>query len=412
MRGNAALQEDFAQLMVPSLNETYPEDSENLTKHDAKVYVIDGLLDLTLNSPELLTFDLRFAACECLKAYFAGHANVKLHFLSRAIEGYRAEHDEVLNIFTVLLRPSNTTTMTTDPYRVWFAAVLAFHLLSDAPIAKSKAFAVTEGDASSGEEVVTSVQIVAAHLITGLRHDDDVRILAGYLMLLLGWLFEDIDGVNDFLSEGSYLQGLIEIVTQRIVGGEVVQGLCAMLLGVLYEFSTKDSPIPRTTLHSMLLAQLDREKYIDRLTVLRGHPSMRDFEVTPQKLDSSEPGLLPDVYFDGVFVNFFKDNYSRMSRAIDREPGFEVSVVTNGIQKGVSRDLVDSLRVQVEQGEAALQDAQAEIANVQRGLEQEQADHRKSKEEAAAINGKSAIANEGLQKAHEAELRFVTAFHH
>jgi hypothetical protein len=402
--------------MVPSPTEV-PSVPDAVNGH-GKVYVIDGLLDLTLGSQELGTFDLRFAACECLKAYFSNHAEVRAHFLGRAIDGYQSDRDEYTNVLTVLLNPTAVLSAS-DPYRLWFAAVITFHLLYENATTKAKASALTEGDSSSGEEVVTSIQTVTAHLIAGIRRDDDSRVLIGYLMLLMGWLFEDLDAVNDFLNEGSNVQSLIQAVLQPTVsGGVIVQGLCAMVLGIVYEFSTKDSPIPRNTLHSILSSRLDRDRYLDRLGKLRSHPALRDFEVTPQNLGSAEPGLLPEVYFDTAFVEFVKDNYSRISRAIDRDPGMEVSVFTNGVQKGVSRELVDSLRSQVEEKDRALEDAKVAVASLERQLGQEQADHRRSKEGAAievskardAVSGELAKAKaeiEGQKRANEAEIRFV-----
>lgn len=413
MRDNAAIQESFPQLMVRSpmdhgalINETSGKETAKANGH-AKVYVIDGLLDVILNTQDLAAFDVRFAACECLKAYLSKHAGVRLHFLGRAIDGYEAGGDESANVFNVLLRSSLEPSVG-DPYRQWFAAVITFHLLQDSPEAKAKALGLTEGDASKEEEVVTSMQTIAAHLTTGLARDDDARVLVGYLMLLLAWLFEDLEAVDDFLTEGSNVQSLIQVASQpRAAGGTVVQGLCAMLLGVAYEFSTKDSPIPRATLHSILLARLDRDKYMDALMKLRSHPLIRDFEVTPQKLDLSSPGVLPDVFFDAVFVNFFKDNYNRILRAIDREPGMEISVVTNGVQKGISRELVDSLRNQMEEKNRSLEEAKTAIASLERRIHQEQTEHRRSKEEAIDEASKMGMASEGLRRVHEAELRFV-----
>ncbi|KAL2214341.1 hypothetical protein CC79DRAFT_140781 [Sarocladium strictum] len=404
IRGNATIQESFAQMMVTSPLQI-ADKAKDQANGLSQVYVIDGLLDLTLNTPDLSTFDVRFAACDCLQAYFAHHEDVRLHFLSRAIEGYQAHHDDAANVLSVILR-SDTSSKVADPYRVWFAAVITFHLLHDNPTAKAKALALTEGDTENGEEVVTVVQTIAAHFISGVWRDDDVRVLIANLMLLCGWLFEDLDTVNDFLSEGSNIQSLIQITLQpNVAGGDLIQGLSALLLGIAYEFSTKDSPIPRATLHSILTSRLEKEKYADRLSKLRSHPLVRDFEVTPQRLDNSPPGELPDVFLDGTFVEFLKDNYSRISRALDRDPGLEISVVTNGVQKGISRELVDSLRGQVQEKEHALQDAQAALATVEGKLGQEQADHRRSKDNAAAEVTKAQSAAESLARAHEAELR-------
>lgn len=407
IRKNAALQESFAQIMVPS-----PLDGGDgvagKANGRAKVYVIDALLDLTLCMQDLQEFDVRFAACGCLQAYFTHHAEVRLHFLGRAIEGHQSGRDESANVLSVLLQ-SSAEGPVTDPYRYWFAAVITFHLLYDSPETKAKAMSLTEGDATNGEEVVTGIQTIAAHVISGLRRGDDARILVGYLMLLLGWLFEDLDAVNDFLTEGSNVQSLIQAVSQpAVTGGELVQGLCAMLLGVVYEFSTKDSPIPRATLHSIFTSRLDRDHYLDRLAKLRSHPFMRDFEVTPQKLDTTSPGRVADVFFDSVFVEFFKDNYSRAARAIDRDPGMEIPVVTNGVQQGISRELVDSLRAQLEDKDRAIQDAQSAMASIEGQLGQERADHRRTKESGVVEMSRIKSVNEGLQKHHGEELRFVT----
>jgi hypothetical protein len=384
------LQEGFASLTVsPPLESMAGNPNVSNGHTPSKIYIIDGLLDLTLNVHDLAAFDLRFAACQCLTAYFSNHAEVKSHFLGRAIEGYQSGRDESANILSVLLKLPGDVFLT-DPYRVWFASVIAFHLVYDNPAAKAVAKGLTEGDASKGEEVVTSIQTITAHLLMRIRRDDDTRILVGYLMLLLGWLFEDLDAVNDFLSEGSNVQGLIQVISQPVrVAGELVQGLCAMLLGFIYEFSTKDSPIPRATLHSILETRLDKDGYLDRLVKLRNHPLLRDFEVTPQTLIALPTGGEEvNVFFDGIFVDFFKDNYSRAARAIDKAPDVEVSVITNGMEQGISRQLVDSLRHQVEERDGAIVEANEAKQALQRAVSEAQEAHRRAKEDAEAASAK------------------------
>lgn len=403
IKGNASLQENFAQLQVASPLETQVDRSGAQANGVHKVYVIDGLLDLTLGVQSLQAFDLRLAACECLKAYFFNHPDVRLHFLRRAIEGHQSGADETANVLTTLLRHP-TEAASADPYRYWFAAVILLHLLYENAETKALAMGVTEGDEVNGEEVVTSIQTITAHLLGSLSRDEDSRISVGYLMLLICWLFEDLDGVNDFLGEGSNLNALIQGAVQSAHGDPIVQGLCAMLLGVVYEFSTKDSPIPRATLQPILASRMGRDRYIDKLSKLRSHPLMRDYEVLPQKLDLSSGQRLPDVFFDATFVGFFKDNFSRVLRAIDREPGMEISVITNGVQKGISREMVDSLRAQAEEKEQALQRSRVEIESLNRNLGQEQADHRRTKELAALEASRLEQVNKGLQQRHEEEI--------
>ncbi|KAM0276915.1 hypothetical protein ACHAQH_006246 [Verticillium albo-atrum] len=405
IKGNATLQESFAQLQVPSSlsKPNLKASNEGGSGDSDEVYVIDGLLDLTLAVSANDMFDVRTAACDCLKAYFFGHAEIRLHFLKRAIEGYKTGMDETANVLAVLLRPNGDDAIV-NPYRVWFAAIISFHILFDNPEAKGLAMAVTEGDAEDGEEIVTSIQTVAAHLISGLSREQDSRVTTGYLILLLGWMFEDFDAINDFLAEGSNLQGLIQAVVRPGPADDIVQGLCAMVLGELYEFSTKDSPVSRASLHSILLSRMGRERFIDKLSKLRSHPLMRDFEVLPQQLDLSSPGRLPEVYFDATFVDFFKDNYSRLLRAIDREPGLEISVSVNGMQKGISRDLVDTLRAQLGEKTKALEESEVASTALERQLGQEQADHRKSREIATVNIAKAHSLADILRRDHAVEL--------
>lgn len=408
IRGSSSLQEGFAQLQVTSVLDEPPVEGNETPQHNGipKVYVIDGLLDLTLSVSLLPAFDSRLAACECIKAYFFNHAAIRKHFLRRAIEGHASGADETANVLTTLLQPLDGH-VSGDPYRYWFAAVILFHLIFEDPAAKTLAMSVTEGDASNGEEEVTCIQTITANLITGVQRHLDDRILVAYLMLLCGWLYEDPDAVNDFLGEGSNLQSLVAAVLQTNGDGTFIQGLCAMLLGIVYEFSTKDSPVPRATIHTILASHMGRDQYIDRLTRLRGHPLLRDFEVLPQKLSSAPSGSLPEVFFDSSFVDFVKDNFSRFLRAVDRDPGMEVPVISNGVPKGISREMVDSLRSQLEEKEKSLQQAEQGLLSLERQLGQEQADHRRAKETAAVELSRLKSVNDTLQKTHDQEIRCV-----
>ncbi|KAI9825758.1 MAG: hypothetical protein M1819_000476 [Sarea resinae] len=410
IRGNAHLQESFAQLQVVPATASQVSSPEISGQQNGvpKVYVIEALLDLALATSPNRAFDARLAACECIKAYFFNHTPIRLHFLRRAIDGYNEGEDGTTNVLSALIREPEAARLS-DPYRSWLASVLVLHLIYEDSEAKTLAMSVSEGDASSGEEVVTCIQAIAANLIAGLQRGEDERVSVGYLMLLCSWLFEDPDAVNDFLLEGSSIQSLIQAIANSNVERPLAQGLCAVLLGIIYEFSTKDSPIPRATLHPILTSRLGREQYIDKITKLREHPILRDFEVLPQALDLDQSGRLPDVYFDKTFVDFLKDTFSRLIRAIDRDPTLEISVIANGIQKGISRELVDSLRTQLDDKVQALQRAESDLLTLEHRLSQEQADHRRTKETSVMEYNRVKGINDSLQKHHEADVKNIHA---
>jgi hypothetical protein len=403
IRGNSPLQESFGDIEVLWGSQAPKDQTANgHVEEPERINVIEAFLKLSLQPSPNSMLDARLAACECMKAFFAHHPGIRMHVLKRAIEGHVSGQDRIPNILSVLLTAPDARG-NADPYQVWMASVLLFHLIFDDAEAKAIAMQVTEGDAESGEEVVTSVQSVVGNLITGLQRGDDERITVGYLMLLCGWLFEDPDVVNDLLVEGSSIQTLLQEIKHQRTPSKLIPGLCTVLLGIIYEFSTKDSPIPRVTLHKLLIEQLGREQYIDKITKLRECPLVRDFEVLPQTALGQIDGL-PQVFFDRSFVEFLKDNFSRLIRAIDREPGFEVSIVANGVEKGVSRELVDSLRAELEDRGQTIQKLESELVTIQRKLDQEHLDHRKTKESGSFELSKAQQALQSVQASHRQEL--------
>ncbi|CAL5871663.1 uncharacterized protein PFLUO_LOCUS5916 [Penicillium psychrofluorescens] len=405
IRGNSPLQEKFGDIEILWGSPSKTEKTANGTSEEPqRINVIEAFLKLSLQPAPNSLLDARLAACECMKAFFANHSGIRMHVLRRAIEGHVSGQDQIPNILSVLLTAPESRG-NADPYQVWMACVLMFHLLFDNTEAKATAMKVTEGNAEKGEEVVTSVQLVVGNLITGMQRGDDERISVGYLMLLSGWLFEDPDVVNDLLGEGSTIQALLQEIKHQRTPSKLVPGLCTVLLGVIYEFSTKDSPIPRATLHKLLVEQLGREQYIDKITKLRENPFVRDFEVLPQTAAGPPEGGLPEVFFDRSFVEFLKDNFSRLIRAIDREPGFEISIVANGVEKGVSRELVDSLRAELEDRNQTVQKLESDFVTIQRKLDQEQLDHRRTKESGSVELSKIQQTHGSLQQNHEQELR-------
>lgn len=367
---------------------------------------MDALLNMSLSVPTLSLFDVRFAASDCILAYFYNHQTIRHHFLRRAIEGHTSGEDETGNVLTILIEGPHCFT-SSDPYRLWFAARIVFALLGEDSEAKQLAMSIKEGDAESGEEVVTSLQALTGNLLSSIQSGDDDRICTGYLMLLCGWLFDEPDAVNDVLQEGSSVQSLVQAASRTGKGTEMVSGLCAVFLGILYEFSTKDSPISRRQLQPLLTSGLGRETYVSRIQRLRQLPMVRDFEVSPKDLSSAQPGDLPGVYFDEGFVNLLKDNFNRLIRAIDRNPALEVARTSEGID----RDVVDSLRAQIADKSQAVQKAQSDVVAMERILGQEQADHRRTQDIGKAEVARIKNINEALQQGHEAEVRKADAEH-
>jgi intracellular protein transport protein USO1 len=401
---NPKLQEKFADIEIPWSPSPHRDNATNgdaIGDRTGKINVIEALLKLTLESTSTNFLDVRLAACGCVKAFLTKHSGIRHHVLRRAIDGHVGGNDQIPNILSVVLEAE--TQRSADPYRKWIASVLMFHLLFEDHDAKAMVMEVTEGDSESGEEVITCVQAIVGNLIAGMQRGDDERLSIGYLMLLCGWLFEDPDVINDFLGEGSSIQSLIQ-VTRQSPSNALITGLCSVLLGIVYEFSSKDSPITREAIHQLLINRLGREQYIDKITKLREHPLVRDFEVLPQSSWVELDGGLPNVVFDQKFIEFLKDNFSRLIRTIDHDPSFEIPIVSNGVQKGISRELVDSLRAEVQDRNQIIQKLESDLVTIQQRFEEEQVDGRRMKESLALEISRIKQINESLQRNHDEEL--------
>jgi chromosome segregation ATPase len=84
------------------------------------------------------------------------------------------------------------------------------------------------------------------------------------------------------------------------------------------------------------------------------------------------------VLFDEMFIDFLKDNFSRLTRAIDRNPNIE----QHQSHDGVDRDVVDALRGERDEKEQAIQELKAQLMTLEQKLDQESAEHRKTQQSA------------------------------
>jgi intracellular protein transport protein USO1 len=270
---NAPLQESFAALTVespssgpdaapqspPQTNGTRsaPHSNKGSARPSAerpRTYIIEALLDLTLTAQQEDSA-LRTAACNLIQAYLAGHARIKEHFLGRAIDGH-TRHEEAANVLITLLHPG------AEAASVVYASWIVSDLIADIPEAKAALAAIKEGNEAEGEDVLTSIQALGSQLQQALQLTDE-RLVCAYAGLLTVLLWDFADGVNNLLAEGSGLIQALVAVVDPAVGKLTIGGLAATLLGTIYEFSTKDSPIPRRTLAPLLTQKLGRAKYLD-----------------------------------------------------------------------------------------------------------------------------------------------------
>ncbi|KAF3933278.1 hypothetical protein ABW20_dc0105324 [Dactylellina cionopaga] len=380
IRGNHALQENFALTQVDASSLpgfAVPDASGKAPRQTA--YVIEALLNMALLDTNPASFNLRMAAVQCIEGYVHNNVEIRLHFLDRAVKGFTSGEDETANVFNALIELDSDSRA--DPYRTWFSGAIFLTLIFGDREAQDLAMKLTSGDAESGEEVVTAIQTFSSNLVSALQYGLDPRISLTFLMILCVWLYENPEAVDDFLNENSTIESLVTTVNQLNNADIVLQGVCTFLIGIVFEFSTKESPIPRVDLHSRILGRLKKDQYFLKLHKLRQYPAVRDFEVMSSQ--QHRKGL-PEVYFTSDFITFFKDNYSIISRSLDRDPGDTSGHHANGETNMVSTEMLQSVTAQLETKEGELSKLQAAHISLEHQLSQEQEKLRNFRETSSA----------------------------
>jgi hypothetical protein len=149
---------------------------------------------------------------------------------------------------------------------------------------------------------------------------DWTRIAVGYLSLLAQWLWDSPASVADLLSESSNVQTLVQPAAQS--GGGVdalVASLCALVLGVAYEFAPHDNAecVTRATMHPLLVSRIGTDQFAARLARLRD--DVRIKETSPDTFETVAAALAGEVgeegiWFDWPFVEWLKNNFGMWRR--------------------------------------------------------------------------------------------------
>ncbi|KAG5437994.1 hypothetical protein PCANB_000341 [Pneumocystis canis] len=275
---------------------------------DSKYIVVQHLFSIALSSSES-DFSLRLASCYCFQSYICSCSSKRIDILSYIINMFKNNSSEcclhnpltTILVFSEIQKPSS--------YEIWFSCIILMHIIEENFEAKKLIREIVIGDPNLGEEPVSCIQIVSANLISSLGYLSEYRSSVAYLMLLIFWLFEDNESVSEFLNEGSTVQYLISVLQNSKIG-IILQGLAATLLAIAYHFTDELSPVPRETL-KLLIDRIGRDSFVNRIIQFKEHLELKDYI-------TSDKGNIDGVYIDDTFMNFFKDNYGIIRKAIDK----------------------------------------------------------------------------------------------
>ncbi|KAI0461539.1 hypothetical protein LJB42_000837 [Komagataella kurtzmanii] len=354
IRGNSEIQYQFSQIDVPYIDPSFPSQ---LQKFDQVIPVTIALLNWCLHSNSVHIFDIRVAAYQCLEAYFQDNEEAIVAFTEDQVESFKhqrfyysdtvpmseddsRDNDDNLiengnantlirrkdspkatptpqgNIFQTLLTYDATVNL--NPYKIWFASYILMALINGSEQTMSTLLDLTVGDASEGDEVVFAIQTMLELLVTSLPHADS-RIIVAYLMLLIYIFYENFEAVDGFLEETSNTTSLLDYLSRPSNEDLLVQGLIHMLLGVIYEFSRKESPICRKDLLTLLSKHVSVNAYCLKITEL----NLQIFsKYSPDVIFDPPTGDngLPEVYLNPFFVDLVKENLPRIRNALSHDP--------------------------------------------------------------------------------------------
>ncbi|KAL7667181.1 Vesicle tethering protein [[Candida] zeylanoides] len=356
IKGNPDWQLAFAQIDVPYLDPT-------MGGPEAPVAVPLAVLNWALLINTVHVFDLRVAAAYCLRCYLQHNHDAQREFLRDQIAAYRDPNyygGEVSNIIATLVDYNADVRL--NPYRAWFAAVVLSYVIADHAENRATLLQLTVGDASVGEEVMTSIQAIANVLLTMLDYADP-RIAIGYLMVLTIWCLDDFDAVNGVLADASVVRSVLSFLSNNSTESSVlVHGMATIWLGVLYEFSSRSSPLARADLHSLLVKSLGRDNYSLKVKRFVESAEFKQFgELDAREKDDTG---LPQVYFEATYVDLVKSNYPRIKRALFHDPLAEP-------QGKLSFEMYEELEQRFAAASKELAELQASASARQRELQDE-----------------------------------------
>ncbi|QRW12917.1 transporter Uso1, related protein [Ceratobasidium sp. AG-Ba] len=256
--------------------------------------------------------------------------------------------------------------------------------------------APTATDDADSDDSPRLVSVLVGNVHLGLRERGRARsaggrrawdrVIVALLVALAVWMWDSPPSVRDFFGEGDGLQVLMEPITQSIGVDVLVQGLCAFLLGVCYEFNREPGEVTRTTLYPILHSRIGADVFVARMARVREDER---FKAVGPDSPVVAPGLgledeyseaegegegqdQGDVWLDWGFVEFWKGNAYTIQRAISVDPE---TAAANASMNEETSELIASLKETIRRQAAEMEGLQGQLAQITKEREEERESH-------------------------------------
>lgn len=333
IRGNHSNQEYFSTVCAPT---TPPKPA------------IVVLLMSMVNDKQ--PFSLRCAVLYCFECFL-----------------YRNELGQAQIVQTLLPSTADVNTITVgqllcgglfsmDSVSNWFAAVALSHALVDNPTQKEQLLRV---------QLATSVGNPAISLVNQcammLQQGGKLQTRLGLLMLMSTWLAHCTIAVMQFLSIPTNIPFLTSQVNlaEGDENEDLVQGICAFLLGICIEFNDNSQPsFTKDDLCQLIVKRIGLETFLDKLVAVTKNENYSRAAQNPH-LKFKQPS---EVLFDFEFCRLFKSLEGTVIKAVKPKPkllnGPESSMTPE--QQELLRQYKDLIREQDQQ----LHELKSEISEI------------------------------------------------
>ncbi|GFQ88179.1 general vesicular transport factor p115 [Trichonephila clavata] len=232
-----------------------------------------------------------------------------------------------------------------DSVSNWFAAVALSHALVDNPTQKEQLLRV---------QLATSVGNPAISLVNQcaimLQQGGKLQTRLGLLMLMSTWLAHCTIAVMQFLSIPTNIPFLTSQVNlaEGDENEDLVQGICAFLLGICIEFNDNSQPsFTKDDLCQLIVKRIGLETFLDKLVAVTKNENYSRAAQNPH-LKFKQPS---EVLFDFEFCRLFKSLEGTVIKAVQPKPkllnGPESSMTPE--QQELLRQYKDLIREQDQQ---------------------------------------------------------------
>ncbi|KAH8034333.1 hypothetical protein HPB51_023337 [Rhipicephalus microplus] len=259
----------------------------------------------------------------------------------------------------------------TDPLSNWFAAVALSHALVDNPTQKEQLLRVQLATSVGNPPVSLMRQCTAI-----LQQGGKLQTRLGLLMLMSTWLANCTLAVTKQHGYTSIFSLYFSQLTSQVGLAEgdehedLVQGLCAFLLGICIEFNDDSVPsFTRESLCQLLMKRVGLDTFVDKLAAI---PKQERYSQAAQKpqLKYKHPS---EVFFDYEFCRLFKSLEGTIIKAVQPRP--------KDLQNGPESNMTAQQHSLLLQYKTVIRDQDERIKSMTSELETLRRDHQESTRE-------------------------------